>query len=41
MLGRYSYASHGLKFAIKSPTESRDAIRSITGKPLPATEKAR
>lgn len=28
MLGRYSYASHGLKFAIKSSTESGDAFRS-------------
>jgi hypothetical protein len=28
MLGRYSYASHGLKFAIKGPTESGDAFRS-------------
>ncbi|MEC3997051.1 S8 family peptidase [Actinacidiphila sp. DG2A-62] len=28
MLGRYSYASHGLRFAIKGPTESGDAFRS-------------
>ncbi|WP_158693127.1 S8 family peptidase [Streptomyces viridochromogenes] len=27
MLGRYSYASHGLRFAIKGPTESGDAFR--------------
>ncbi|MEU8522218.1 S8 family peptidase [Streptomyces sp. NPDC048577] len=28
MLGRYSYASHGLRFAIKGSTESADAFRS-------------
>ncbi|MWA07249.1 S8 family serine peptidase [Actinomadura sp. LD22] len=27
MLGRYSYASHGLRFAIKGPTESSDAFQ--------------
>lgn len=27
MLGRYSYASHGLRFAIKGPTESGDAFQ--------------
>ncbi|PAZ17135.1 hypothetical protein CLM62_03865 [Streptomyces sp. SA15] len=27
MLGRYSYASHGLRFAIKGPTESADAFQ--------------
>ncbi|MCX5601211.1 S8 family peptidase [Streptomyces phaeochromogenes] len=28
MLGRYSYASHGLRFAIKGPTESNDAFQN-------------
>ncbi|QEV20736.1 S8 family peptidase [Streptomyces alboniger] len=28
MVGRYSYASHGLRFAIKGPTESADAFQS-------------
>ncbi|MFF8500756.1 S8 family peptidase [Streptomyces anulatus] len=27
MLGRYSYASHGLRFAIKGPTESSDSFQ--------------